>query len=280
MTHSVPSPVDLEPVQRLTTDLKKASVELGRHEARFLVDTYYAMQDQRIRSAHQMRTLLEQSEPHAVIAFFNRQAEVLEAQVKRALDAYTMAHAVGRWSRGIVGVGPVTAAGLLAHIDIEKAKSAGSIWRYAGLDPTTKWGKGEKRPWNASLKQIAWHLGESFARFASHESDVYGKLYRERKVLEVDRNDAGLNAEEAARTLEKKPTHAQAAIYKAGKLPPGRLDLRAKRYAVKRFLSHWHHVAFMTRFGKEPPRPWVVEHGGHAHVEPPPNWPPPEAASN
>jgi hypothetical protein len=43
---------------------------------------------------------------------------------------------------------------LLARIDIVKAPTAGHIWRYAGLDPTVRWNKGEKRPWNAGLKVL------------------------------------------------------------------------------------------------------------------------------
>ncbi|KKL21523.1 hypothetical protein LCGC14_2444610, partial [marine sediment metagenome] len=57
--------------------------------------------------------------------------------------------------------------------------------------PTVKWGKGKKRPWNASLKVLCWHAGESFVKCHNREHDVYGKLYVERKARELARNAEG-----------------------------------------------------------------------------------------
>ena len=51
-----------------------------------------------------------------------------------------------------------------------------------------------------------------------------------------------------------------------GKLPDGRLHLRAQRYAVKLFLAHWHEVAYRNRYDKAPPLPYPIAHLGHAHV--------------
>lgn len=50
---------ELEPIQRLTKDIKQASYVLSDDEARFLVDSYYTMQDNRIRSAAQIRSMNE-----------------------------------------------------------------------------------------------------------------------------------------------------------------------------------------------------------------------------
>ncbi len=54
-------------------------------------------------------------------------------------------------------------------------------------------------------------------------------------------------------------------------LAPGHVHDRARRRTVKRFLAHsweveWRH----NNPGKEPPMPWVIEHGGHTHYEAPP----------
>jgi len=202
---------------------------------------------------------------------------VLERSIKNALDAYGSASPVGRWAKSIVGIGPVISAGLLAHIDITKAPTVGHIWRFAGLDPTVTWEKGQKRPWNASLKTLCWKIGESFVKVSTHEDDVYGHLYVERKVKEQARNDAGALADQAAAKLDKfrigKTTDAYAA-YAAGKLPPGHLHARAKRWAVKLFLAHYHAVAFRDRFGIDAPKPYILtREGGHAHEITVPNWP-------
>jgi hypothetical protein len=263
-------------IERLTKDLREAARSLSAREARFLVDAYYQMQRDRIRSLHQERTQNEGAEPHAVLGWVLGQRETLERRVAGALDIYSGAHRAGVWARGIVGIGPIITAGLLAHIDIARAPTVGHVWRFAGLDPTLKWERGQKRPWNGALKRLCWLIGESFVKVSNREDDVYGKVYRERKDLELARNGVGLFAEQAAASLAAKrwgeDTVARKA-YEAGKLPPARLHLRAQRYAVKLFLAHFHHVLHEVELGTPPPKPYVLTHGGHAHYVGPPNWP-------
>ena len=173
----------------------------------------------------------------------------------------------------MVGVGPVIAAGLLAHIDIHKAKTAGALWKYAGLDPSAQWKKGQKRPWNAALKVLCWKLGESFVKVSGNKNDVYGKIYKQRKELEAQRNESGEFAEQAKAKLEKfnigKTTDAYKA-YSIGKLPPAHIHARATRFAVKLFLSHLQEVWWKHEFHTDPPAPYAMVHQGHAHkIEPP-----------
>lgn len=245
--------------------------------ARWLVDYYYAIQDFRIQAQGQLRALDQERDEGTfeVGTSLLDGTQSLEKQIKQALAVYSDSIEVGRWSKSIIGIGPVIAAGFLAHIDIKQAPTVGHIWRFAGLDPTSKWGKGEKRPWNAKLKVLCWKTADSFVKFQSNPKDVYGKVYVERKALEVERNEAGLFREQAEATLAEKNIRAveTKACYEAGKLPPGRLDLRARRYAVKLFLAHWHHVAYEVEYGTPPPKPYVLEHGGHTHFIAPPNWP-------
>jgi Transposase IS116/IS110/IS902 family len=267
--------INLTPVARLTKDIRDASKTLSTQEARFLVDAYYAMQEDRIRSAHRVRTLSEGGEPNSVMDWLLGQNEMLEKQVARALDAYSGAHPVGKWARSIVGIGPVITAGLLAHIDIHKAPTVGHIWRYAGLDPSVSWGKGQKCPWNQSLKRLCWLVGESFVKVSANPNDVYGKFYRERKDYELAKNEAGDFAAQAKLTIESKKfgddTQARK-HYESGKLPPAQIHARAKRHAVKLFLSHLHHVWYEAEFSHPPARPYAINILGHAHCILPPNW--------
>jgi len=261
--------VDLSPVIKLSRDIKSAAIVLSDTEARFLVDAYYIMQENRKRSFNQVRALGESEEPNQVIQWLADQSSTLEKQIKNALDVYSMSSEVGQWARSVLGIGPVLAAGLLAHIDIERAPTAGHIWAYAGLDPTKSWKKGKKRPWNAALKVLCWKIGESFVKVSSREKDFYGKIYRERKEYEAAKNAAGDYKEQAARKLEKfdigKDTAAYACYIK-GFLPSGHLDARAKRYATKMFLSHLHHVWYEKYYGKKPPLPFAIAHLDHVHL--------------
>ena len=91
----------------------------------------------------------------------------------------------------ITGIGPVIAAGMIANIDIKKCQTAGAIWKFAGLDPTVEWKKGQKRPWNADLKTLCWKLGQSFLKVQSNSNAFYSRLYLERKEYETEKNEKG-----------------------------------------------------------------------------------------
>jgi hypothetical protein len=267
---------ELELIQRLSKDLKNAASTLSAVEARYLVDSYYVMQRNRIRAGNQIHAMTTSNEPHATLRWFNKNADLLERNIKNALDAYGNAHMVGRWSKSIVGIGPVISAGLIAHIDITKAITAGDIWRFAGLDPTSAWEKGEKRPWNASLKTLCWKIGESFVKVSGHEKDVYGHLYLQRKDYEIAKNDTGVLTQQAEDKLKRfkigKNTEAYK-YYSIGKLPPAHIHARAKRWAVKIFLAHWQAVAYREHFGKDAPKPYIMNQPEHVHEIVCPNWP-------
>lgn len=254
-------------LDRLARDVKETATSIEADEARGLVKLYYELQEHRMAVRSQERTLEKANRPSRVQNHFATQLTTLEKQMQSVLDTYSTSTEVGRWSRSILGIGPVLAAGLLAHIDITRAPTVGHIWRYAGLDPTVKWNKGEKRPWNADLKVLCWKIGDSFVKVSGRDDAFYGKVYRERKQFEVARDESGGNAETAAKTLEQRRIvdKATRACYESGHLPPGRLDLRARRYATKLFLAHWHEVAYIAEFGKEPPLPYPIAHLGHAH---------------
>ena len=262
----------LEAVTKLSKDLKQASILLTRNEARYLTDAYYAMQEDRKRSGNQVRALDGSGEPHATLSWFFDQSSTLEAQIRGALNAWAENQREGRWLMSITGIGPVISAGLLAHVDIERAPTVGHIWRFGGYDPTVVWEKGKKRPWNASLKTLLWKVGESFVKVSGNEKDVYGKVWLQRKELEVARNERLEFQEQAAvgAARVRKTTEAYK-HYAVGKLPPGHLHARAKRYAVKLFLSHYHHVLYLCKYGTPPPKPFIIEHGGHIHFIEPPN---------
>lgn len=253
-------------IEKLKRDIISAATTLSDQEARFLVDYYYIAQEDRKRSNNQTRALTESQEPNAVIAWLAEQSTTLEKQVHRALDKYTQAHMMGSWMREIYGIGPVISAGLLAHIDITKAPTAGHIWSFAGLDPQRKWEKGQVRPWNARLKSLCWKVGQSFMKFSNHPDCFYGHLYRQRKEYEIKRNEEGGNAEAAAEGAKRvsKSTDAYKS-YSIGKLPPAQIDARARRWAVKIFLSHLQAEWYRRHYNQEPPKPFAIAILGHAH---------------
>ena len=196
---------ELAPIQRLSRDLASASTTLSDKEARYLVDLYYQMQDNRIRSFGQVRALSQTEEPHSVIAWAGEQSEALENQIKRALDRYTDEHPAGAWAKSNVGIGPVLAAGLCANIgDVTRFTAVGNLWSYCGLVPGQKRRRGEKSTWSSSLKRLAWLIGQSFVKVCNNEDAFYGHLYQEKKTYYQKKNEAGEFAERAASTLKDK----------------------------------------------------------------------------
>ena len=326
-------------VERLTKDLKNASLTLSDAEARFLVDAYYQAQENRIRSDGQRRAIDQSSDvgtkPHLVLDWLSRNDAIMESQIRRALSAYSESREIGRWARSVVGIGPVIAAGLVAHIDITQSETAGQVWRFAGLDSTSRWigkveankfvsdwikengygvpieqgkkhlsteilaaaaqtfnkkyetlekfameyGEGKltpssvarslsRRPWNAALKRLCWLIGESFVKVQNNPDDVYGKLYQQRKEIEISKNEKKEFADQARHILETKNIGKATDAYKAysiGMLPPAHIHARAKRWAVKIFLSHYHQMAYQFHHGRPAPAPFPIAILGHAH---------------
>lgn len=274
MTTSESHTEQRESIRRLSRDLVAASKTMSEQEARFLVDAYYLMQEDRKRAHNQVAAM--EAEPHALVAWLAEQSRLLEGQIKRALDAYTDAQPAGVWMKSVFGIGPVLAAGLLAHIDIARAPTVGHIYSFAGIagDGQKKWEKGQRRPFNASLRTLCWKIGQSFMKFSNQDDCFYGRLYRERKAKYVEANERGDYAETAARSLVERnfgKTTDAFGYLSAGRLPPAQIDARARRFAVKIFLSHLHTIMIWTTTQRLPPLPYALAQQGHAHFIPIPN---------
>jgi hypothetical protein len=249
----------------LPTEKVLEAKNLPAAELRLLVSNYYQAQEMRKRSDMQLRHLGDK--PLLWISTYMAESFAdIEAQIGKAFEKIVSGPVVA-WMLAQRGVGYVLTTGLLAHINIEKAPTVGHIWRFAGLDPTQKWEQGQKRPYNAELKQLCWHLGQCFMKQSNDPDCYYGKLYRQRKQFEIERNETGKNAERA-KVFKVRPTASKAVKdkLKSGKLPDFNIDDRARRYAVKIFLSHLHAIWHWDRFKKHAPTPYVIEFGGHAHT--------------
>lgn len=289
---------------RLSPELIQAAEFLPLTVASDLVRTYYGVQEHRLKIDNQIRasrvlecprcseslkkdrasqklTVREFTCSHcgyvgtdiidATAALYVRQAiAVGEERAKRLLDRWTSQDALTVWSRQVCGIGPVLSAGLRAEIDVSKAAHVSSVWRFAGYDPTAVWGKGEKRPHNAFLKVICWRVGDSFTKVSGRPQSLYGHTYRDEKNRLEEVNDNGGFAEAAAARIESgvrvpgKGTDARKAL-DAGRLPQGQLDLRARRKAVKLFLSHYW-VAGRRLEGLPVSEPYVIAKLGHEHL--------------
>lgn len=276
----------MEAIRKLDADLKAAAKLLGRREARYLVDQYYVVQDQRIRADAQVRS--SEGEPNRLLSWDADTHRIFEANLQRALDVFAKEYRIGLFLQSICGIGPVISAGLLTHFDVTRAPTVSNFWSFSGLNPQAEWKKGEKRPWCADAKTLTvYKAGESFVKVQSNKNDVYGHMFREKRDQYEAMNQAGVFADAAHYIITGECKRCTASInkfcsvchgrgnvtpkrlgkdteayghYSAGRLPPAHLHARARRYTVKIFLSHVHHVMFRDVFGKEPPKPYIFDH--------------------
>lgn len=276
-------------IPRLPTEVVLQAHKLSDPEARFLVANYYLSQELRKRADMQLRHEGDAERP-VLLHYTADSFSHVEKQVQKALGKYAEGKKIGQWMLAQYGVGPVISAGLLAHLDVfhpvrgedgqVKLDDAGEVVRtptttvghwyaFAGLDPDRKWGKGQKRPWNADLKQIMFHFGECAKRASGSEKAFYGDIYKRRKAMLEERNERGHYAERAKTFVTNSPEWK--AILKQGKLPPGNLDRQACNYTSKIFLSHLHALWFWDTFGAPPPKPFAIAILGHADILPIPH---------
>jgi hypothetical protein len=320
----------LASVTKLAKDIKQGLVTVGREETRFLVDTFYQIQNYRIAAQGQIRSIDQEKDispdkTHNYLSWYLDNLELLENELKKALGIAAGTTQPGRWAQSIKGIGPIMSAALVSAFDITKATSAGHFWSYAGLNDNnrpwigreeaekivkevvgdsktitddhlikisglTKWpfsyldskcrtGKDlDKRsreklracisipPYNIELKKLCWKLGESFVKVSGKSDSLYGRMYKDRKAFEITNNEKGLYAEEAARILASKNFSKDTATKKqleSGKLSLGHIEARAKRYAVKMFISHLFECMYLDYYKKPCPTPYPINYMGH-----------------
>lgn len=274
---SEPQVIEWVGLKKLSPDIKALAKAMPDEEARGLVRTYYQLQNDRIRAAGRTRAKVgtdkapvEEPQPHKVAAFFTDQSLALEKQVHAVLTVWSMEQPECVWAQSIAGIGPVISSGLKANIDVRKALYMGAVWAYCGLNPEMVWKKGEKRPYNADMKVLAWKASSSFVKMWRKQSGerrcFYGLIYALRKAYELEQSEAGNYANRAAKCLAAKDfsrdTGARRA-YLEGKIPPGQILASSMRFAAKMFLGHYWQTAYELHYGKAAPVAYILTQDGH-----------------
>lgn len=368
-----------EPMRRLTADMRKAAETMSDAEVRYLIDLFYANQEQRKRGDNQLRASRADGEPNSLTQFLAAQVEALEGACNGALQVVARRTRTGRWCMALKGISGVLTAGLLASLDITHAPTAASFWRFAGLDPSWEWLGKERagklyaelaeviggrvrpldilapaarrvathpdgllarierqtrpknarepvrtldevqaamtraqligalatRPWNAGLKTLQWKLMDCLVKVQNRDdAPYYCAIYQRRKRLEWARNFAGEFHEQCTQALSRNLTVLQRPWYSGQydplslrpqyetgmspstwklpepregggvpMLPPGRIELRARRVAVKQFLADLHYCLHEEHYGTPPVPNAQQQERGKTSFRPPPDWP-------
>lgn len=127
-----------------------------------------------------------------------------------------------------------------------------------------------KPPYNTDLKVMMFKIGESFTKQCNKPNSLYGRLFKERKAYEMEKNKNLDYKDQALLKAEKIGKNTDAySWYSKGMLPPAHINRRAQRYATKLFISHFFECMYLYYYGVEAPIPYVIDHMGHVdYIEP------------
>jgi hypothetical protein len=243
------------------------TVELKQNEIAEIVEIFYDTQDLRIAHANKERT----EPPSPLVEWLDFWLKIGERVIQNKLTQWIESDDAPpecKWAYEQIGIGPIIASGLAAHIDVAKARTISAVWRFAGLAPGfDRKVKGQKLPYNARLKVLAWKAGQSFVKVSGKEGATYGKLYAEFKGQEIKRNESGAYTEAAKNELARKKFKAEDSVTMkrlvAGKLSDAHLHARATRRTVKIFLAHYW-TAGRTGRGLPVNGPYPIDILGHS----------------
>ena len=331
--------VSLIMAERLSKSLKQEIINIqnpDRDMIKMLVSTYYEQQKARIALRNRMRAI-ESGEKKGNMNICNwllKGHAVMEAGCKQTLELILRNSEVGQWLLQITGIGPVIAAGCLAHFNIEGRQYASQFVSYAGLndnntpfigrigaekamkqvmaqfpeeveageftddmaieftriigrrfeyvrehgfdEATGKWNKAQmiasaaKIPYNAALKMLMWKIGQSFFMNCHNPKSLYGAIYVDRKIYETEKNNRLEYKEQAEKALSTK-SYGKDTIaygeYSQGRLPKQHIDMRARRYAVTKFVCHLFEEMFRVHNNKPAPIYYILAQDPTRHQD-------------
>lgn len=123
-----------------------------------------------------------------------------------------------------------------------------------------------KPPYNTELKKMMYIVGDMFIKNSGRDKSLYGKIYKQKKLEYIRLNEQGCYAEQAKKILEEKNFSKTTSTYKAlseGRLSDAHINARARRYAVKLFISHVFEAMYYAEYRKEPPQTYVIKYMDH-----------------
>lgn len=294
----------IEPIftldKRLLEEIRNPQDPYFTEELKTLVLWYYSSQRLRIRFSNRIKSISKKDKiplkSSEILLWMTGQSKQLETQIQTMLKRYIDLHPLGYVFRQTPGCTSVGAASILSLIDWNKVHSAGSIWKWALLDPENKLRKSRV---NEQLKRALWMEGARMIAYGGATSPYYN-IYLERKWYEWEKNLRGEYESQAFLNMNRvgeksqsylwytgrcNPKLAKICLYETGKpttadcydggfhipmLSPSHIHNRAARYMIKVFVAHLYHRWHEYRYDKPPKKPYVLTNLMHAEYWEPP----------
>lgn len=272
-------------------------------EIRLLTDSFYEIQNLRIQIGNRIAMLkrdYEINEQNANELHDMVSARMLdtEKEIEKRVRKFVKSVPVyAEWIQPEVkGVSELLAGSLIAGIqDIGRFDTVSKLWKYCGvgINPDgdiQKRKRGERINYNPFLKTTCWKIGESFVKIS--DRGFYGemlRLYKDREVSKLTKQNVTImesgkadNLKELKLRQEGKWTFPEGCRDIAAKkllrtvdlgdtISQGQVHARAKRKAVKLFLSHlwtvWREIEGLPVLA-----PYINANDPTHHYYPPPGW--------
>jgi len=226
-----------------------------------LVDAALVIEKLRVSSEVRRSHLARQGKKDTETDELHDRLVTLEEYVDGRIAELIKAHPAYPWFSRVKGVGRENIAKVIGLIDIEKADTISSLWKFAGFAPVD--GKAEKRQkgaklhYNAQLRSMCWRLASSLLRtggkfyeYYLKEKDKYQHRFRDESRLIVP-----------ATQLPKKDGKRYEPEYM---ISAGHVHNMALRKMIKLFLALlW--LSWREGEGLPTREPYPVEYLGHEH---------------
>lgn len=225
----------------------------------FLVNSH--LEVQKLRVAAQVRSshlkLRKRHDP--VVEQVRDRALVLEEFIEGEIARLITDHPAWPWLKGVKGVGKENVAKIIGLVDIERADTISSLWSFAGYAPvdghSMRRVKGQKAPFNNTLRMLCWRLGSSLLR----AQGAFYQYYLEQKAFYERREQARgrkiVPATELPKVDGKRVETDQF-------ISEGHIHLMALRKMIKTFLAClW--LKWREGAGLPTRSPYAIEKLGH-----------------
>ncbi len=243
------------------------------------VDTGLMIENARVRLQVRQSHLKRQHRKDPVADKLLLEVGGLEETIDKMVSDLLNQHPAYPWFSQIKGVGKENIGKVIGLIDIEKADTISSLWKFAGyaVDPdghAPRRVKGKKLEYNARLRTMCWRMASSLLRA---KGSYYKYYLAQKELLEIRKKNEGFSIVPASKLPRKK-------IAKRGSdgevqikdkreeslhvISEGHIHNMALRKMIKLFLSHlW--LVWREEAGLPLTKPYAIDRMKHNSFIPP-----------
>ena len=210
------------------------------HDYPLLARVYLDLQHLRIAVEARMRGLENSSEAYKLMQALKDRLKSEEKNWLSQIAKLMHEHPIWDYCKKVKGLGNVGAATFLGFINPYKAVSAGKVWSYFGLTPTSQLRSGQKARFNPEAKGRIWLIVRNVLMA---KDDYYYPLYIKKKKYYMERMGKYIENPELCPDYERCKRMLMGKAKRLGRKPKkfpckAHIDNRAKRWLAKLILSH------------------------------------------